>query len=241
MPRIHALGRRCFVQANSDEYPSTPAGMSVYCRKHAPARRAAKGERWLWLGEQEAREKHLFCHACRRFLATGEEVPRLAEVFARCLGGDPSLALWARASSWIVTCGFQRWIEQGTAPQDLWVYTRPVLLRDLEADFPLPAHVTLEVEIRYGRELETTAVRHLDSVGCTANLLTLMELVGCAGWLPLRERFAPAELGSREMRALFSGIYDNPARSERLAQCLFEAYGPFTLEWLYAADRLNAE
>jgi hypothetical protein len=244
VPRMNdtqALGLCCYTtQGNTDEYPATPTSVSVFCREHGPRRRAARGERWFLLSEQEAREKRLFCHVCRRFLVTGEEVPRLTSVFTEALGGDPSLALWVRAFSWVVACGFQRWIEQGTVPQDLWVYTRPVLLRDLGAAIPIPVHVTLEVEIRYGSEREQTAVRHLDSLGCAGGLLVLMARVGATHWVPLRERFAPAGLGSHEKRALFSGIRYDQGESERLARSLRETFGPFSLEWLYGADRLNA-
>lgn len=246
MPRTtrdpNALGQCSFESARWDEYPSAPAGMSIYCREHAPRRPAARGQRWRPLYEQEASEKRLICHSCRRFLATGEAAPPLPAVFAQALAGDPSLALWARSHSWIVACGFQRWIERGTVPPDLWVYTRLVLLQEHQGDgIPLPAHVTLEVEVRYGRELEAVAIRHLSSLGCAGDLLTLMRRLGCTRWSPLRDRHAPQGLGSREWRALFFGLRYDPAASERVAQHLSEAFGHFTLEWLYAAERLSGE
>ncbi len=124
----------------------------------------------------------------------------------------------------------------------LWVYTRPVLLQDLDSgEIPLPAHVTLEVEVRYGKELGTTAVRHLDSLGCTGDLLALMRRLGCTRWSPLSAHHVQEDPGSREWRAVFCGLRYDPEASERLAQCLIEAFGPFTLEWLYAAEGLNGE
>lgn len=245
MPRTqdpNALGQCCYEPARRGEYPSTPARVHIYCREHVPRRRAVKGQRWRRLDEQEASEKRLICCACRRFLATGEAAPGLEAVFAQGLAGDHSLALWARSNSWIVASGFQRWIERGTVPPDLWVYTRLVLLQELpEGGIPLPAHVTLEVEVRYGKALEATVVRHLGSLGCTGDLLALMRRLGCTRWSPLRDHHAPQGLGSREWRALFFGLRYDPAASERVAQRLSEAFGPFTLEWLYAAEGLGGE
>jgi len=233
------LGQRCFEPARWGQYPFPPARLRVYCREHVPMLRAVKGQRWWRLDEREASQKRLICCACRRFLATGEAAPGFAAVFAQALAGDPSLALWARSNSWIVASGFQRWIEQGTVPPGLWVYTRLVLLQDLDfGGIPLPAHVTLEVEVRYGKELETTAVCHLDSLGCTGDLLALMRRLGCTRWSPLSDHNV---LGAREWRAVFCGLRYDPEASERLAQCLIEAFGPFTLEWLYAAEGLNGE
>jgi len=245
MPRKqdpNALGQCCYELARPGEYPSTLASVHIYCREHVPRRRAVKGQRFRRLDEQDAREKRLICCVCRRFLATGEAAPSLPAVFAQWLAGDPSLALWARSNSWIVASGFQRWIERGTVPPDLWVYTRLVLLQEHpEGWIPLPAHVTLEVEVRYGQALEATAVRHLDSLGCTGDLLVLMQRLGCTRWSPLRDHHAPQGLGSRESRALFFGLRYDPVASERVALGLGEAFGPFTLEWLYGAEGLSGE
>lgn len=235
-----AFGQCCYEPAYWDKYPSTPARVSIYCREHVPRRRVVNRQHWRDLDEQEASEKRLICFACRRFLVTGEAAPTLPTVFAQALAGDPSLALWARENAWIVASGFQHWIKQGTVPPDLSVYTRVLLLLEQpDGWFSLPTHVTLEVEVRYGKALESTVVCHLDSLGCSGDLLALMRRLGCTRWSPLYDHHAPQGLGSREYRAMFFGLRYDPAASERVAQRLSEAFGSFTLEWLYAAEWLN--
>ena len=243
MPRIqdpNAIGQSCFIRANLTGYPTTPATMEIYCPAHVPRGRAASKGHWLALSEKEACEKRLICHTCRTFLATGGPAPLLSSIFTRALNGDPALALWTRSYSWIIASGFQRWIELATIPEDLWVYMRLVLLEQLVDRKRLPGHVTLEVELRHGSGLETTLTGHLDSTGYTGDLVTLMHTLRCERRAPLGDRHAP-ELGTRELRTRFCGIFYDPAASERVAEHLKEVFGPFTLEWLYTAKRLYSE
>jgi hypothetical protein len=235
------VGHSYFKPANLTRYPTSSQMLEIFCRECVPRQRAIEKKRWRLLSREEAGEKRLICRSCRTFLVTGTAAPLLPTIFARVLKGDPTTALWARSYSWVVASGLQHWINEESIPEDLWIYTRLVLLERLD-QIRIPTHVTLEVEVRSGRTLETTTIRYLDSTGCVSGLILLMHTQGCERWAPLRqEPYPPQQLSPRELRMQDAGILFDPLASEKVAASLREVFGPFTLEWLFTVGLLYQE
>jgi hypothetical protein len=230
------VGQRITYHSNGQR-----TAIEILCPFDAPESEPA-GSRMTPIFRKEAHKKGLFCACCLKSLMTNEPVSTLTALIAQQIGAAPQASdrhLWERTWSWVFAEGLKTWMSQAAVPADLWRYTRLLLLEQLQQGAQIPERVLLEVEIRHGKALGATTIRYLDISGSFTNLLELMHQESCDQWLPLRERsYPPQSLSPREQRTHGAGILHDTSRSAQFAQYLKHTYGPFTLEWLFAAEKL---